>query len=863
MKSFAEKDLKEIHVIPYCHTDYAWTHPRTFHISRYIECYRRILDLMEEHEDYTAVLDNVVHSLIPFLRYCPERAEQLKKFVRAGRWDVSSGGWSLVRPGTALEETFVRNLEAADREFRRLFGEDLPIETYFNADTAMGHTQLPQLVRLMGYRYYQFQRPNDWLNRKGVPKQFRWRGLDGSEITVARGFYCGFADAWYAKPEIGGDWQSRKAGLRQDELNDRLKNQQFPEIQIFQGVDDMLPNTNRLDEPIDLWGFIRDWNEHEESRMRFSTVTDFMHCAEKYPLEVLEGRIEPHDVTYNIPAKGQGGLRWLRQEMDKLLTVLETVYALLEANGGKAFSWEEMDKKWKSCLEITGHAMDSIFAEDWDRVYDAALGAYYSLKEEVQTAKEALADLVGCGTEDETVVLNPNGFAVTQTVLMNVACPKGLLQFDIEDEAGNPVPWQYAEISNGDKAYTLFNYSAARVEAKVTVPAYGVKVLKVLWGTSVVPWFAPEEKCVLQNPLDARRIGAMDHVMRADGYSAVFRGGILMGFGKTGAAEPVSPVSFRFVKTEARNDWLFSLEPLAEYVFAPEKAEIIMNGPLVSVYKVTGSMGNASASVTYTLGRIPGLLGAELTVSRTGENGYFTADFACDEGTSLGLDMPFGWENTDAKALWDEEIPAEEYEITLRGQFAAKSWAMFRRGGVSAAAVCPENLNYWQYDGEKNRVSILLGKQEGAAAEPFGRLDAWKYRASKGVERVSDTFTVVLAAEPESEAALSCLALACRKPLETAQSWSGIKKAPAEAPFAAVNGAEICTTALYRQDDAWVCRFWECGGKDSVLTAKVPKDVKTAVKTDLRGRIMEKCPVKDGIVSVKLRKFEIVTLKFQ
>ena len=48
-----------------------------------------------------------------------------------------------------------------------------------------------------------------------------------------------------------------------------------------------------------------------------------------------------------------------------------------------------------------------------------------------------------------------------------------------------------------------------------------------------------------------------------------------------------------------------------------------------------------------------------------------------------------------------------------------------------------------------------------------------------------------------------------------------------------------------------------------MLFAKVPKNVKTAVKTDLRGRVMEECPVRDGIVSVRLRKFEIVTLKFQ
>ena len=47
------------------------------------------------------------------------------------------------------------------------------------------------------------------------------------------------------------------------------------------------------------------------------------------------------------------------------------------------------------------------------------------------------------------------------------------------------------------------------------------------------------------------------------------------------------------------------------------------------------------------------------------------------------------------------------------------------------------------------------------------------------------------------------------------------------------------------------------------MNFKVPENVKTAVKTDLHGRAIEECAVKDGTVTVKLRKFEIVTLKFQ
>ena len=157
----------------------------------------------------------------------------------------------------------------------------------------------------------------------------------------------------------------------------------------------------------------------------------------------------------------------------------------------------------------------------------------------------------------------------------------------------------------------------------------------------------------------------------------------------------------------------------------------------------------------------------------------------------------------------------------------------------------------------------MLNKYYAAADAPFGRLDAWKYHENTGAARKEDTFRIALAAQPESEAALNRLAMAYRRPLETAQSWNSVCNAPKEAAFSRISGSEICTTALYRQNGAWICRFWACGVEDGEVTIKVPDDVKTAEKTDLRGRTVEAYPVERGTVTVKLKKFEIVTLKYQ
>lgn len=132
-------ELKEIHIIPYCHTDYAWTNIRSWHICRYTSAYSEVLDIMRENGEHTWLLDNITHSLTPFLELCPERFEELKSRVREGRVNIANGGYSLARPTQVGEETYIRNLVAADRRFRELFGEDIEIDTLFNADTSIDH----------------------------------------------------------------------------------------------------------------------------------------------------------------------------------------------------------------------------------------------------------------------------------------------------------------------------------------------------------------------------------------------------------------------------------------------------------------------------------------------------------------------------------------------------------------------------------------------------------------------------------------------------------------------------------------------------------------------------------------------------
>ena len=851
------KDVKEIRVIPYCHTDYAWTNFRDWHIGRYCESYKRMLKIMDEHPEYTAVLDNIVHSLVPFLRYCPEEREHLIKHIREGRIDICPGGYALMRPTQMADETLVRNLADGDRKFRELFGEDLPIETYFNADTDMGHSQLPQIVRLMGYKYYQFQRPEDYLDKTGIAKEFRWRGLDGSEILCGRGFYGGFSEGDYITPESRASWEEKREKFVSRELPGRLKNLPTSVIQQFHGIDDSLPLTDRADVPLDLFGFFADWNKNEESRMFFSTLTGSFHAIEKEEVPTYSGCLEPHELTYNAPSKANAALWRLRLLFGDAILQYESARAILEANGGEAYPEADVRRRWEGLYEIIGHAMEFTFAPDFARKYHEAYALYLDTVEKTRQAVEAISDLVGCGGEDEHVVVNPHAYPVTVPVRLLLTRPEGVLGFRLVDDEGNDVPYQLINVSCGDKFYYEIKYSGIEVMAKVTLPPCGARVIRTLWEGDAMPWLTTEEKQKLLTPTETPRREVMDVERTMDGLTAVFRGGALLSLSREGKLCDTPAMRLRFTKTDAPRDWLFVFDPKGDLYFTPEKGEILTDGPVLFRYAVTGKVGSSPAVITYTLGELPGALTVKVTLENREACGWFAVDFGCDETTPLTVDIPFGWEKRDPAALAANE--PDLYEITVPGQYYAKSWSSFTRAGEKAAVLTKDTGTYWRVLPGEKRVTLLLTKIYDCHAPAYDQANSWLWQATSTALTGKHEFTFALTAGEESPTALADKALLLRRPVLAERSWRRVEKRPAAPVFRPVSGGETVLTALYMENGAYICRFYESAGKPGVLRAAVPG--KKAVKLDLRRRETDAVPVKDGIAEIPLRPFEIVTLK--
>ncbi len=261
----------QIVVVPYCHADWAWTHSRRWHQARYVLVISEVLDTLNE-QDAAGVPADAPHAfrwyldcwrteLAPFLVAHPERIEELQRRVAEGRVAVC-GGYSNVRINHVPGETFVRSMTLGRRELQWLFPEaDLSVHAD-TVDVAVGHPQMPQLLRLAGYEALRFWRPHDALNEKGIPHQFVWEGLDGSQVIAQRGSYGGVVVDSYAPEDFRERWDDVVGAWWEGQLAEKRDRTPVDILMVYQGADDSRPLRSHFnqDKPLDFVGLIEEWN---------------------------------------------------------------------------------------------------------------------------------------------------------------------------------------------------------------------------------------------------------------------------------------------------------------------------------------------------------------------------------------------------------------------------------------------------------------------------------------------------------------------------------------------------------------------------------------------------------------------------
>ncbi|MDD6877842.1 MAG: glycoside hydrolase family 38 C-terminal domain-containing protein [Clostridiaceae bacterium] len=170
-----------IHLIGNAHIDPVWLWRWQEGFAEIKATFAAACDRIREYGDF--VFTSACASYYEWVEEnAPELFEQIRGYVRDGRW-VLVGGWWL-QPDCNLPsgEAFARHALYSQRYFREKFGVTATVG--YNVDSFGHSASLPKLLRGAGMDAYFFLRPGD--HEQELPYLFWWESPDGSRVLAAK-----------------------------------------------------------------------------------------------------------------------------------------------------------------------------------------------------------------------------------------------------------------------------------------------------------------------------------------------------------------------------------------------------------------------------------------------------------------------------------------------------------------------------------------------------------------------------------------------------------------------------------------------------------------------------------------------------
>jgi alpha-mannosidase len=421
-----------LYYIPHTHWEGAVFKTREEYLEMGLPHILQALALLKRYPDYKFTLDQVAY-IRPFLERYPEEAATFRKFVAAGRLEIVGGMDvmpDVVKPGGEL---FVRQMQYGKRYCREQLGVDVTVAWLL--DTFGHHPQLPQLLKLAGYKSFWFCRgvPNN-----NLPSEFLWRGIDGTDLPAF--WLPGFYGLFYGPPQQP-DAFAKFFAERYATLDSHVHGAERVGLA---GVDVSEPEAY-------VPPLIAQYNRQPTTpfKIRYSVPSEFATVVARRPnLPVIAGDFSPiFQGTYSSRIE----LKQTTREIEQRLLTAEKLTALANWLGaetdGKAL-WQAWEPTlFNQTHDLASGVMTDHVYEDVRRGYDFSK----RMADEISAARwdniAAHIDTRGAGIP--VVVFNTLGWPRTDVAEVEVgfAAP-GVPDVDVIAPSGNAIP---VEILRSDR----------------------------------------------------------------------------------------------------------------------------------------------------------------------------------------------------------------------------------------------------------------------------------------------------------------------------------------------------------------------------------------------------------------------------
>lgn len=837
---------RTIHVIPYTHADVAWVHSRAWHIDRYTRAMDEVLDLLDRDPSFRYYVDTWTEWIKPYLDLRPQDLQRLRDHVEGGRLAVCCGHYGNVRSTAVGDETFIRNLQLGMRRWKE-FAPAVRLNVYANMDVAIGHSQVPQLLRLAGIRNYFAWRPEAGLDQQGVPRSFYWKGLSGDTVLVCRAQYGGL----YATEERHGDtwdadWDAVVVNICDRYLGVALDDA-ASDVPLCVGSDDSRPDrfNYRRDAPCDYHELIRIWNQRERSRMRLGNPDELFAslAAEGGRIATVDGVIDPADVCYNAGWNGRHGIWWLRERADRLLVEAEILSTLARLVKGAACPAEDLTAAWEKLLDNTPHAVQFLFEDDWRA---ARLSLEQAIDASTKVADRAASELVGgClpMDADGLAIINPLPVRRREVIplwIVNSDLTRGTAR--LVDARGKEVPTQvfYAgPHANGE--YGLL--------ADVDAPACGYAGLRMRYGGEMpqAPEFTPVTKKTLRLESDKVALTFRDgHVTRIENLATE------MDRRAPAGASFLEPVYYSITS----DDWFVgSGIPDDPEGFTIDEVRLDEQGPLR--WRVTRIGATAGFWVRQHIDLIRGERGLRCTTEFSAPSeprqGLLALGLPLARAAQLTADIPFGVEPRDV-----DSYPYVGFERAIPGMFWARTWVAAQDDDGLVALLAEDGDKYYRAFGKPRRLVHFLARR-------FPRFERiWESLTAAHQLTGPQEFhhRLVLGDRDWRKADLVALAERIRHPLR--QQWVRGETLRGGVEWLKIAPATVRLSALVCENENVLLRVVQMAPRSARVTVALPFEPQRADLVDLCGNALPgEVAVMGSAITFRLPPWRIATLQLR
>lgn len=442
-----------IALVAHTHIDVAWLWQLKETVRKSSRTFSNVIRLMDEYPDFKFMCSQA--QLFEYTRdNYPVLYEQIKKYVREGRWEITGPMWIESDCNLISGESLVRQMVYGSRFFEAEFGKRS--EICWLPDTFGFPGNMPQILAKSGVKYFYTYKLH-WQNINRFPYgMFIWRGIDGSEIL-----------AEVPRIESGYNAKLTPSEIRHAQ-DDNMQKGTADDILLTYGWGDggggptreMMEYAPRLEKIPGM------------PACRRTSASDFFKNAEsiRATLPVWNGELylETHRGTYTSQAR----VKKLNRRCEQLLRDAE-IFGVLSGMQGKGPDAAVLKAAWKDVLLLQFH--DILPGSSIREVYDDAERTYAQVLTAVgKSLGESLRALAG---QDDGITVF-NGLSWTRDDVVAMALPREAAGEDavvVYDSKGALVDSVVTRDGSGAKQLVFV------VEG---VPSLGSATYRLEWGTA-------------------------------------------------------------------------------------------------------------------------------------------------------------------------------------------------------------------------------------------------------------------------------------------------------------------------------------------------------------------------------------------